>query len=66
MADKIYPIAHAKEDTNEDESVMLSLFLDFLLKDAIKNPDQLVPYTQKMSDEMDELLANVVFTKTFS
>ncbi len=102
MADKIYPIAHAKigtqdgfrlprafskdyphlvnasgyievlsentflvrldtdaEEADETESLMMSLFLDFLMKDAIKNPDQLVAYTQEMSDEMDELLADV-------
>ncbi|BAZ70364.1 MAG: hypothetical protein KME28_02460 [Pelatocladus maniniholoensis HA4357-MV3] len=103
MADKIYPIAHAKigtqdgfrlprafskdypnlvnasgyievlsentflvrldteemENADETESLMLSLFLDFLMKDAIKNPSKLIPYTQEMSDEMDNLLADV-------
>ncbi|RAM53053.1 MAG: hypothetical protein C6Y22_02905 [Hapalosiphonaceae cyanobacterium JJU2] len=103
MADKIYPIAHAKigtqdgfrlprafskdyphlvnasgyievlsdntllvrldtketENTDETESLMLSLFLDFLMKDAIKNPSTLIPYTQEMSDEIDDLLADV-------
>ena len=104
MADKTYPIAHAKigtqdgfrlprafskdyphlvnasghievlsgntflvrldtngvEDTDEDEALMMSLFLDFLMKDAMKNPSTLVPYTKEMSDEMDDLLADVV------
>ena len=35
---------------------MMSLFLDFLMKDAIKNPFKLVPYTKEMSDEIDDLL----------
>lgn len=48
------------EEADETESIMMSLFLDFLMKDAIKNPDSLVPYTKEMSDEMDELLADVV------
>ncbi|MBD2603651.1 hypothetical protein H6G81_03695 [Scytonema hofmannii FACHB-248] len=38
------------------ESIMMSLFLDFLMKDAIKNPSKLVPYTKEMSDEIDDLL----------
>ncbi|OKH12579.1 hypothetical protein NIES592_17185 [Fischerella major NIES-592] len=103
MADKIYPIAHAKigtqdgfrlprafsrdyphlvntsgyievlsdntflirldtkekENADETESLMLSLFLDFLMKDAMKNPEKLVSYTKEMSDEMDDLLADV-------
>ncbi|MCP6760678.1 MAG: hypothetical protein NHB32_18470 [Fischerella sp. CENA71] len=47
------------ENADETESLMLSLFLDFLMKDAIKNPSKLIPYTQEMSDEMDDLLADV-------
>ncbi|MBW4631823.1 MAG: hypothetical protein KME30_07925 [Iphinoe sp. HA4291-MV1] len=48
------------EEVDETESIMMSLFLDFLMKDAMKNPDQLVTYTKEMSDEMDELLSDVV------
>jgi antitoxin PrlF len=44
---------------DEDESVMLSLFLDFLMQDAMKNPDKLVMYTQEMSEEIDDLVADV-------
>lgn len=40
--------------------IMMSLFLDFLMKDAMQNPSKLVPYTQEMSDEIDDLLADVV------
>ncbi len=51
-------------DSNEDpeifEALMMSLFLDFLMKDAMKNPSKLVPYTKEMSNEMDELLADVL------
>ncbi|GJD15182.1 hypothetical protein RIVM261_001380 [Rivularia sp. IAM M-261] len=46
-------------EENEEDSLMMSLFLDFLMKDAIQNPSKLVPYTQEMSDYMDELLADV-------
>ncbi|WP_265273886.1 hypothetical protein [Nostoc sp. KVJ3] len=39
---------------------MMNLFLDFLINDAMQNPFELIPYTQEMSDEMDDLLADVV------
>ncbi|GAA6616848.1 hypothetical protein [Scytonema sp. NUACC26] len=48
------------DDLEESDALMMSLFLDFLMKDAMKNPSKLVPYTKEMSDEMDELLADVV------
>ncbi len=48
---------------DETESLVMSLFLDALMKDAIKHPDKLVPYTEEMSAEVDELLANVVRDK---
>lgn len=38
---------------------MMSLFLDFLMKDVVTNPEKLVPYTQEMSEEIDNLLANL-------
>lgn len=47
-------------DLDDDESVMMKLFLDSLLKFAIAKPDSLTLYTQQMADEMDELLAGVV------
>lgn len=42
----------------EDESIIMSLFFDFLIKDAIQNPDKLIPYTEEMSTEIDQLLAD--------
>jgi antitoxin PrlF len=48
------------DEVDEEEGIMMSLFLDFLMKDAMENPSKLVPYTQEMSDEMDNLLADVV------
>ena len=44
---------------DDEESLMMSLFLDFLMKDAIKNPEKLVPYTEEMSTEIDDLLSDV-------
>ncbi len=44
----------------DEESLMMSLFLDFLMKDVIANPEKLVPYTETMSKEMDNLLAGVI------
>ncbi|AUT03193.1 hypothetical protein CLI64_23820 [Nostoc sp. CENA543] len=46
-------------EEDDHESLMMSLFLDFLMKDAVQNPSNLVPYTQEMSDEIDDLLADV-------
>ncbi len=46
-------------EADEDESLMISLFLDFLRKDVMKKPDQLVVYTEEMSAEIDELLKGV-------
>ncbi|MGB3203793.1 MAG: hypothetical protein WBB28_02255 [Crinalium sp.] len=48
------------EDDEEAESLIISIFLDTLIKDAMKNPSQLVPYIEEMSAEVDELLADVV------
>ncbi|MBN3926254.1 hypothetical protein [Nostoc sp. NMS4] len=48
------------DEADGDEGIMMSLFLDFLMKDAMQNPSKLVPYTQEMSDAMDDLLADVV------
>jgi antitoxin PrlF len=41
------------------ENKMLRMFLDFLVKDAFKNPSSLTPYTEEMAKEMDELLKGV-------
>ena len=47
------------EEDNETESLMMSLFLDTLMKEAMKDPSSLVPYTEEMSEEVDELLKDV-------
>jgi antitoxin PrlF len=47
------------DNADDDESLMMSLFLDFLTKDAIQNPSKLVPYTQEMSDKINDLLGDV-------
>jgi antitoxin PrlF len=64
----IEPDRELGSDLDDDESVMMKLFLDSLLKFAIlgsrgsanTKPDSLTLYTQEMADEMDELLAGVV------
>jgi antitoxin PrlF len=48
------------EAGSDSDDLMLSLFLDFITKDALTNPEQLEAYTEAMSDEDDELLAGVV------
>lgn len=54
------PDRSSELDLDDDESVMMKLFLDSLLKFAIAKPDSLTLYTQEMADQMDELLAGVV------
>jgi antitoxin PrlF len=58
MYRKIYPITHAED--NENDSLMMSLFLEFIMNDAIQNPSKMVHYTQEISDKIDDLLADVV------
>lgn len=44
----------------DPEDLMLGLFLDFITKDALTNPQNLEAYTEAMADADDELLAGVV------
>jgi len=55
---KLEPAPTEPEDEDED-SLILSLFLDFITKDALKNSDRLEAYTEEMAQEDDELLAGV-------
>jgi antitoxin PrlF len=47
------------EDEDDEESLVMGLFLDFLMKTVINQPETLVPYTEVMSAEIDQLLAGV-------
>jgi antitoxin PrlF len=47
----------AREDASED--LLMAAFLDMLMDDAVAHPSKLIPYTQEMMDEEDELLASV-------
>lgn len=46
-------------EQDEDE-LMLSLFLDFLMKQSLSNPSELEAYTSEMAAEDDELMSGVV------
>jgi antitoxin PrlF len=54
------PDRSLETDLDDDESLMMKLFLDSLLKFAIAKPESLTLYTQEMADEMDRLLAGVI------
>ena len=54
---KLEPIASESED--DGDGLMLSLFLDFITKDALKHSDRLEAYTDAMEKDDDELLAGV-------
>ena len=47
------------EVEEDDESITMSLFLDFLMNYAIKTPDKLVAYTEEVSAKIDYLLTDV-------
>jgi len=53
-------VQSVEQDEDEDESLIMGLFLDFLMNEAIADPESLVPYTEAMSQQVDELLAAVV------
>jgi antitoxin PrlF len=48
-----------KKTKSERDDVMMSLFLDFLMKSAVEEPESLITYTNQMSQEANELLAGV-------
>lgn len=48
-----------EQEQHEDE-LMLSLFLDFLIKQALARPNELEVYTEAMAAEDEELIAGVV------
>ena len=49
-----------KELEQEGDELMLSLFLDFLTEQSLRNPDELESYTEAMAAEDDELTAGVI------
>ena len=53
---RLSPVKKTEEDRDD---VMMSLFLDFLMKSAIEEPESLIAYTNQMSIEANELLAGV-------
>ncbi len=51
---------HPAQLEQEKDELMLSLFLDFLMEEALHNPNELESYTQEMASIDDELIAGVV------
>jgi antitoxin PrlF len=59
-SDTILIRREVQEQTNQDEDeLMLSLFLDFLTKQALSNTSEIEAYTEAMAAEDDELMAGV-------
>jgi antitoxin PrlF len=56
---KLEPVTNEPESDEENNELMLSLFLDFITKDALKNSDHLEAYTEAMAQDDDELLEGV-------
>lgn len=51
---------HPAQLEQEQDELMLSLFLDFVMTEALHNPDELESYTEEMASIDDELIAGVV------
>jgi len=60
LSDNTFLVKLNADNVNNDEGTILSLFLDFLMKDAIENSGKLVMYTQEMSEEIDDLVSDVI------
>jgi antitoxin PrlF len=56
---KFEPVTNEPESDEENNELMLSLFLDFITRDAFKNSDRLEAYTEAMAQNDDELLEGV-------
>lgn len=50
----------SEDEGQAEDELMLSLYLDFLTKQALANPEELEEYTQQMADEDEALIAGVV------
>lgn len=48
------------EQEREKDELMLSLFLDFVMENALRNPDEIETYTESMAAEDDELIEGVI------
>lgn len=55
----IFSRTKSEDESKDEDELMLSLYLDFLMKQALANPDELEEYTQQMADEDDDLIAGV-------
>jgi hypothetical protein len=50
---KLNPQSAREEDAFED--LLMAAFLDMLMEDTMACPSKLIPYTQEMMDEEDDL-----------
>ncbi|HEY9824692.1 MAG TPA: hypothetical protein V6D19_04535 [Stenomitos sp.] len=49
----------SEQPENEEDELMMSLYLDFLMKQALSHPLEVEAYTEAMAIEDDELIAGV-------
>jgi antitoxin PrlF len=61
---RLEPTLTSEGNDEIDESLTMSLFLDTLMKEVIKEPSSVVPYTEEMSEEISELLSDVTIDET--
>lgn len=56
----IFSRTKSPDEGQDEDELMLSLYLDFLTKQALANPEELEEYTQQMADEDEDLIAGVI------
>lgn len=56
----IFARTKSEDEGQDEDELMLSLYLDFLTKQALANPEELEAYTQQMADEDEALIAGVI------
>lgn len=54
-------LSASEAEEQEKDELLLSLFLDFLMENALRNPkEEIEVYTSEMAAEDDELMAGVI------
>ena len=56
----IFSRTKSEDEGQDEDELILSLYLDFLTKQALANPNELEEYTQAMADEDEDLIAGVI------
>lgn len=56
----VFSLSRGEEEEKAEADLMMRLYLDFLTKQALANPNELEEYSAQMSQEDDALIADVM------